>query len=128
MPTASEILSAIAPRFDADANRALFLQMAESRMSSTYYGENRSEAVALRAAHLLTVNEAANASYDVVGRVVSKREGDLSVTYGRDAPASGPGADSDLSSTSYGRQLLGLRRASGTGIRVTGLPFVSGSF
>ena len=61
MSTASEILSAIAPRFDGAANRALFLQMAESRTSSTHYGLNRSDAVALRAAHLLVVNEAANA-------------------------------------------------------------------
>ena len=123
MSTASEILSAIAPRFDGAANRALFLQMAESRTSSTYYGPNRSDAVALRAAHLLAVNEAANASDgESLGPVASKSEGDLSVSYGK--LSSGSGADSDLSSTSYGRQLLGLRRASGTGVRTTGVPFV----
>lgn len=127
MSTASEILSAIAPRFDGSANRALFLQMAESRTNSTYYGENRSDAVALRAAHFLTVNEAANASDgESMGPIASKSEGDLSVSYGK--LSSGAGADSDLASTSYGRQLLGLRRASGTGVQVTGLPFVSGSF
>lgn len=128
MPTASEILSAIAPRFDADANRAMFLQMAESRTSSTYYGENRSEAVALRAAHLLVVNEAANASDgENMGPIASKSEGDLSVSYGKlDAGASG--GDADLSSTAYGRQLIGLRRGSGTGVRVTGVPFVFGTY
>lgn len=127
MSTASETLSAIAPRFDGAANRALFLQMAESRTHSTYYGENRSDAVALRAAHLLVVNEAANASDgESMGPISSKSEGDLSVSYGK--LSSGNGADSDLSSTSYGRQLLGLRRASGTGIRVTGLPYVTGGF
>ena len=127
MSTASEILSAIAPRFDGAANRALFLQMAESRTSSTYYGENRSDAVALRAAHLLTVNEAANASDgESMGPIASKSEGDLSVSYGK--LSSGAGADSDLASTSYGRQLQGLMRSSGTGIRVTGIPFVTGGF
>ena len=126
MPTASEILSAIASRFDSSANRVLFLQMAESRTSSTHYGMNRSEAVALRAAHLLATNEEANTAYDVVGRIVSKREGDLSVSYGKlDA---GSAVDSDLSSTAYGRQLLGLRRASGTGVQVSGSPFMLGSY
>lgn len=127
MSTASEILSAIAPRFDGAANRALFLQMAESRTSSTYYGLNRSDAVALRAAHLLVVNEAANASDgENMGPVASKSEGDLSVSYGK--LSSGSGVDSDLSSTSYGRQLLGLRRASGTGVQVTGVPFIVGRY
>ena len=127
MSTASEILSAIASRFDGAANRALFLQMAESRTSSTYYGLNRSDAVALRAAHLLVVNEAANASDgENMGPVASKSEGDLSVSYGK--LSSGSGADSDLPSTSYGRQLLGLRRASGTGVQVTGVPFIVGRY
>ena len=127
MPTASEILSAIASRFDSSANRALFLQMAESRTSSTHYGMNRSEAVALRAAHLLTTNEAANSeSGDTQGPVSSKSEGDLSVSYGKlDA---GSTVDADLSSTHYGRQLLGLRRASGTGVQVSGSPFIPGSY
>ena len=126
MSTASEILSAIASRFDGAANRALFLQMAESRTSSTYYGPNRSDAVALRAAHLLAVNEAANASDgESLGPVASKSEGDLSVSYGK--IGNGGGVDYDLSSTSYGRQLIGIRRSSGTGIRTTGVPFVLGS-
>ena len=127
MSTASEILSAIASRFDGAANRDLFLQMAESRTSSTYYGLNRSDAVALRAAHLLTVNEAANASDgENMGPVASKSEGDLSVSYGK--LSSGAGGDSDLASTSYGRQLLGLRRASGTGVQVTGVPFIASRY
>lgn len=127
MPTASDILSMIASRFDGVANRAQYIELAESRTSSTYYGPNQSQAVALRAAHMMQVNEAANASSgDSMGPVSSKREGDLSVTYGKlDA---GSTVDADLSSTSYGRQLLGLRRASGTGVMVSGLPFVSGSY
>ena len=127
MSTASEILSAIASRFDGDANRAIYLEMAEKRTSSTYYGSNRSEAVALRAAHMLQVNSAANASDgETMGPVASKSEGDLSVSYGKlDA---GTAYDVDLSSTSYGRQLLGLRRASGTGVSVTGFPYVTGSY
>lgn len=127
MPTASDILSLIASRFDDDANRSQYLALAESRTSSTYYGPNRSEAVALRAAHMMLVNEGANASTgDNIGPVASKSEGDLSISYGR--VDTGAFFDPDLSSTSYGRQLLALRRASGTGIRVSGLPFVLGGY
>ena len=128
MPTASEILSAIAPRFDADANRAMFLQMAESRTSSTYYGENRSEAVALRAAHMLTVSEGANASGgSTTGPVSAKSEGDLSVSYGKVGSGSSDSA-SNLATTDFGRELLDLRKGSGTGVRVTGVPFVFGTY
>lgn len=127
MATASEILSVIASRFDGVANRAIVLDMAESRTSTTYYGPNREEAVALRAAHILVSNEAANSiDGSSLGPVSSKSEGDLSVSYGQ--VGGGVGADMDLSSTSYGRQLIGLRRSSGTGLRVSGFPFVAGQY
>lgn len=126
MATASDILSAIAPAFDASANRSLFLELAELRTSSTHYGDNRTQAVALRAAHLLALNAAANGSDGVSGGpVASKSEGDLSVTY---AVSSDAMADGDLNSTAYGRQLIAIRRSSGTGIQVTGLPFVRGAY
>lgn len=122
MATASDILSAIAPNFDSATNRSLFIELAESRTSSTHYGANRSQAVALWAAHMIALATASE--YDGVsgGPVSSKSEGDLSISYATSSTSS------DLASTSYGRQLLGLRRASGTGISVTGFPYVSGSY
>lgn len=121
MPTASELLSVFAPQFDAVATRAATLALAETRTSSSYFGDNRSEAVALRAAHILTCAQGAQAfDGSTVGPISSKSEGDLSVSFG-----SLGGADSydDLATTSYGRQLKGLLRASGSPIRVTGIPF-----
>jgi hypothetical protein len=125
--TASDLLSVIASRFDGAANRAIVLDMAESRTSSTHYGPNREQAVALRAAHILVSDESANSTDgSSLGPIASKGEGDLSVSYGQ--VGGGVNADMDLAATGYGRQLISLRRASGTGVRVSGFPFVSGSF
>ena len=125
MASASEILSAIAPEFDAVPGRSTFLGMAESRTSSTFFGGNRSQAVALRAAHMLALSSSGSAERigGAGGPISSKSEGQLSVSFGFRASSSSS-ADSDLDQTSFGLQLQGLMRASGASVRVGGRPFV----
>lgn len=125
MASASEILSAIAPEFDSVSSRATFLDMAESRTSSTFFGGNRSQAVALRAAHMLALTSSGSAERigGAGGPVSSKSEGQLSVSFGSRSSSSSS-ADSDLEQTSFGIQLLGLQRASGAAVQVGGRPFV----
>ena len=124
MATASEILSAIAPQFDDVTGRQTSIDLAESRTSSTFFGQNRPEAVALRAAHSLDLATNAAALSGGAGPMSSKKEGDLAVSF---SSASGNSASAGLSETSYGRQLLDLMRSSGPATAITGVPFVLGT-
>ena len=120
MATATGLLTAIAPQFDAVDSRQTILDLSESLTSSTFFGENRALAVALRAAHILTINEGASAtSGGTTGPISSKREGDLSVSFG-----SAGNTGTALSSTAYGLQLQDLSKMSGSTVRTTGVPFV----
>ena len=121
MATASEILSAIAPQFDDASGRQTFLDLSESRTSSTFFGANRPEAVAYRAAHMADLAASAAVSSGASGPISSKKEGDLAVSFGTSSGSKGDSAY--LSQTSYGRMLLDLMRSSGAATGVTGQPY-----
>lgn len=121
MATASEILSAIAPQFDDASGRQTFLDLSESRTSSTFFGANRPEAVAYRAAHMADLAASAAVSSGASGPITSKKEGDLAVSFGMSSGSKGDSAY--LSQTSYGRMLLDLMRSSGPAAGVTGQPY-----
>lgn len=119
---ASAILSAIAPQFDASVGRATFIELAASQTSTVYYGGKYEYAVALRAAHLLTLqsSEGTAAGGVTSGDVESIRQGDISVSYASSSGASSA-LSADLSRTSYGRTLLGLSRGAQTSISTTAI-------
>lgn len=103
MATPAEILEAIAPELaDVDSDRlTVVLDVAEALTSTSIYGNEaiRNQAVALRAAHMLTLgNMAATAS-----NVTSETVGPLSISYDTSAAA--------LASTRYGAELAALNRA-----------------
>ncbi len=118
--TASQILSAIAPQFDSDPNRNSHLQLAVKRTNSVCFGENYNYAIALRAAHTLTVTQTAQASGGAGGSITSKREGDLAITFSTPSSSSGGSCD-DLCSTSYGRELKGLIAGNLPAVSVCGI-------
>lgn len=118
MATASEILSIIAPQFDSEATRQGHIDLAEASTNSTYFGAQRSWAVALRAAHSLTISTD-TARNGASGPVTSKKEGDLAVSFGA-SKSSGSGY---LQLTAYGQELAALI-ASYPSAGITGLPFV----
>ena len=101
MASPAEILAAIAPELSAiDASVIdIHLDMADTQ-TGTVYGKARNQAVALLAAHTLTI--ATRGGYS--GAITSRKEGELSVSFG---VASG----SALSATGYGQELEHLRRA-----------------
>ena len=112
MATQDQILIALAPELaseDADT-RALFLTLADKR-TGTAYGDNRDQAVALLAAHMMTMR----GRNGVGGVVTSEKEGDLSRTYAQTSSAN----PAPLSATSYGQQLLELRNGCIFGPRTT---------
>lgn len=110
--SASAILDLIAPQFSADANKSDFISLANDRTNICYYGTNANQAIALRAAHMMTLRDR-NDGNDAGARS-SKKEGDLAVGF------SVGGGKGDLDQTHYGKQLKGLRKASGAAIGVTG--------
>ena len=126
--TAEQRLDVLAPQFASHAAKSSFLAMADEQTAPAsrcmWTAERRAQAVALRAAHMLTLSlnplfKDGSAS----GPVSSKSEGDLSVSFGS---APGSSANADLSQTTYGRQLIELGASSFIAIGVTGGDFLCG--
>lgn len=116
--SASQILDAIAPDLGTPEQRATFLIMADERTSTTSFGSRRQTAVALRAAHEMTLllDTAVNSGS---GPLQSKREGDLSVSYFY--PQVQTGVSGDFSLTKFGQRLLGLVKGNVLTMCVTGM-------
>lgn len=107
--SATSILNIIAPQFSSDPDKATYISWAQDRTSSDFYGTKYDMAVALRAAHMMTLRDRAGSSgIGGSGQVASKREGDLAVSFHKSG--SGVNADSDLYLTIYGVQLMDLMK------------------
>lgn len=110
--SASTIMDTIAPQFATDPNKASTISLARIQTNRCFYGTKTEYAVALRAAHMLTINKISeNEHVQGGGEIASKREGDLSVSFHKSSD-NGKSQD-DLSLSKYGRQLKGLRAGSG---------------
>jgi len=113
-----QILSATALQLVSDPELSVHVQLAAQRTSSTCFGENYTLAVALRAAHTLTLkNEAVAGNSGAVGPVTSMKEGDLSISFGG---ASSISVKGDLGTTKYGIQLQDLIDGQISSMSVTG--------
>jgi hypothetical protein len=110
--SASTVLDAIAPQFASDAGKTTFLSLAAGRTSSCFFGVNYDLAVALRAAHMMTLRDRRSGS---PGAASSKREGGLAISYSQ-----AQGGDADLGQTHYGRQLEGLINGNIPAVGLTG--------
>lgn len=99
------ILDAIAPEFANNPLKDIHLELAEGQ-TGTVFGAQRDHAVALLAAHTLTLANRGKSVGGVAGAVSSLSEGQLSVGFSGSSDA-GKGS---LGSTSYGEELLRLRR------------------
>ena len=95
----SVILEAIAPEVAEDTAAPLHIELAENQ-TGTVYRDMRAYAVALLAAHTLTLAGRRGTS----GAVTSAKEGELSLSYGQRQDAT------RLDSTSHGQELERLRR------------------
>lgn len=112
--TATQRFDAICPEFKGSASKAAFLEMSEEMtapVSATGWDEGkRASAVALRAAHMITLSLSAERAGGAGGQVTQKREGDLAVSFG--GSSSRNTAISDLDQTAFGIQLQALVRGS----------------
>ena len=99
MATISDIFDMYAPQYTDDSRKTLAITLAKDEIKQCVFGDNYNKAVALLAAHELTVADRGGDP----GAIAAKREGQLSISYFT-ASGSGP-----LSFTSYGQQLQRLR-------------------
>ncbi len=126
--TATEILDAIAPQFSTHPAKDVYLEIADERTapasSCGWSDQRRRHAVALRAAHVMTMSLDPSFALGGGGGVSKKREGDLQVDY-RVTAAKVYDQFPGLSQTSYGTELVEMIRASQIPIGVSnggGLP------
>ena len=105
------ILTDIAPEFsDEDSDRIdRFIELAEARTDKSKFGQLGDYAVALRAAHMMTLSERSGTG----GAITMQREGDLQTQFAQTS-------DQSLDSTAYGQQLRELIRENITSMNVTG--------
>ena len=112
MATPEEVLRIICPQVMTVSGLSTYIDIAKSMTSSGVFGDKYNYAVALRVAHMYTLNKRNGAG----GIITHKQEGRVSQSFG--------GVDkmtSDLQSTSYGQQLLQLIKTAGVGGTVTSL-------
>ncbi len=115
--TPEAVLDAIAPQFASDPQTSDFIALAELRTSQEKFGDKYNLAVALRAAHMMTLRDRKTGEG---GSISSKKEGDLGISY-----ATGNGESEDLAQTHYGRQLQRLMKGTITSAGLIGEDNVS---
>jgi hypothetical protein len=111
--TADQIVQTICSSLAASPNKDIYIQMADEITSTSIFGSNRARAVALRAAHMFTLDSRLNGE---AGAIQSETEGRLSVSYS----IGSSNRVEDLQQTHYGIQLRGLIHSSSLAIRVAG--------
>ena len=113
-----QYIQAVAPALLQDPSLDVFIEMAKERTDRAFYGVKYNHAVALMAAHIAFLLGAGtlgagsgNAEGGSTGSITSKREGDLSVSYGAGAVSASAGnlGDAELSQTRWGLMLISLR-------------------
>ena len=112
---AIELFRAVFPSFKetATASIAIYLKMAEERISCACFGKDTQYARQLWAAHMMTINGAAGSSESSAaggfsGAVASKSVGSMSISYDTGGTAETDAGFYNL--TPYGKQLFHLMR------------------
>ena len=103
MADAGTLFDLIAPELADSANKQAAIDLADGQTSEVVFKEQRPYAVALLAAHTLTVAGRKGQS----GGVSSTKEGSLSLGFGRVNPM----GSAQLETTSYGAELVRMRQA-----------------
>lgn len=124
--TPTDIVTARLPALAVSASLAVYLGMAEDQTAPTtptawQTEDTRSQAVALMAMHLYTLDQ--TRPLGEAGAMLSKKEGELEVRFsdqGRSAKLAP--LDPDLEQTAWGRQLLGLIKRRFIPVGVAGGP------
>ncbi len=128
--SASQIVQTY-PGIREDVDIATYIELARLQTSSSYYGTKYELAVALRAAHNLTLSkpELYGTSSMKTGSRASRRQQDLSESFYDSTPQlAGGGASAGvklLTTTVYGQQLLQLMSMSNTSMSAIGMSSIA---
>lgn len=125
MGASIEQIIATYPGISDDPDIALYIDLAKTQTSSSFYGTRYNEAVALRAAHNLVMSKPVEYASSMGAGIISKSQGGVRVDYGDNTGSSGVDR-TGLAKTTYGQQLMALMRMSGAGIGVVGGTVFSG--
>jgi len=115
------------PKLRDDIDAATYIELARLQTSSTYYGTRYELAVALRAAHNLTLAKPKmyETSSSLSGPHAGKRQQDLSESFYNSTPQFAGGGVSAglklLTLTVYGQQLLQIMSMSNTSMSAVGV-------
>lgn len=105
-----------APTLAENANVGLYIDAAREDLNACYFGASYEKAVALLAAHTMTLSLDPLRAGGTGGAVTSKSEGALSIGF-----SSGSMAGTDWGQTSYGMELSRLMAMGGPSLLVTGV-------
>lgn len=114
--SALQYLTLRAPALATNANVGLYIDAAREDLSECYLGAVYEKAVAMLAAHTMTLSLDPARSGGVGGSVTSKSEGALSIGF-----SAGSAGGSDWGQTSYGLELTRLMAMGGPSLLVTGV-------
>lgn len=121
--SAAERLSIFLPQYIGDPSIPGYLAMAEEQTAPAsedgWDAAQRATAVALRAAHNITLDRDITRAGGTAGAVSSKKEGSLAVSFSNGGGSSSSGMD-DLDQTSFGLRLKRLIRANFLDMHVSG--------
>jgi hypothetical protein len=107
--TPVQIIEAVCPELASSPSRDAFIQMAVEMTDKGFFGTQYPYAIAYVAAHLFTQFSAESGGGDVgAGKISSKSEGGVSVSYFDDNPSSTVGS-LEFGKTKYGEMYLALR-------------------
>ena len=123
--TAEQYLdTTVAPHLSESEYKDDFLTDATAEIGAEYYKQYTNKAIALLAAHNMTVmglnTGAAGHTPGSVGAIAGVKEGELQIQYYIGAAAQKNGMVGDLDQTSYGLQLKHLQKVANLSISATG--------
>lgn len=109
------------PDLASDSNLTQWIDGAKLHYDQSCYGTKYNLIVALRACHDYTVSQTQQniGSSGGSGTVISKREGDQSITFGNNSSSSNAIGDDYLKLTNYGIEILAIKRGTILGLGVT---------
>ncbi len=117
--TVDQLIAIKCPLLSADANKATWVETAQLSIDADCYGNKYNLAVALRACHDYTVSKIEQgAGAGAAGGIVSKREGDQSISFANNIGIDS--SDAYLSLTAYGKELISIRNGSVARMGYTG--------
>jgi hypothetical protein len=109
--TPVQIIETVCPELASSPSRDAFIQMAVETTDKGVFGQVYPYAIAYLACHSFTLfSEEGGSGYAGTGKIASKSEGDVSVSYFDDSTNSAASASStEYGKTKYGEMYLALR-------------------